>query len=126
MECSKSPSEILSIYIIPVRTLRVTSCSRIARSCSMDNTKSTRSYQYEVATKQNPVSVLSTNNEVHHHDVQIQVRQLEHEADASFCGRQRELLSRSQEGNQALEDQREKWVTEVQQYGDEMRNCNTA
>ena len=43
----------------------------------------------------------------------MQVRQLEHEADARFSTRQRELLSRwSQEANQAPEDQREILVTE--------------
>ena len=44
----------------------------------------------------------------------IQVRQLEHEADARFSLRQRELLSRfSQEVNQALENQRDIMVTKV-------------
>ena len=44
----------------------------------------------------------------HNDSVQMQVRQLEHEADARFSQRPRELFSRfSQEAHQALEDQRE-------------------
>ena len=50
----------------------------------------------------------------HNDNVQLQVRQLEHEADARFSQRQRELFARiSQEADQALEDQREKLVTEA-------------
>ena len=46
--------------------------------------------------------------------MQKQVRQLEQETDLRFSQRQRELLSRfSQEGDQALEDQRQNFVTEV-------------
>ena len=50
----------------------------------------------------------------HNYNVQMRVRQLEHEAYARFSQRQMELLSRfSQGANQALERQREILVTEV-------------
>ena len=62
----------------------------------------------------NLVNTLGRNNEAHNYNVQMQVRELEHEADARFSQRQRELLSRfPQEAHQALENQREMWGTEV-------------
>ena len=64
--------------------------------------------------RQNLVNTLTGNNEAHDYNVQMEVRQLEHEADARFSQRQRELLSRfSQEAKQALENQRDSLVTEA-------------
>ena len=61
------------------------------------------------------LSILSArNNEALNSNVQMQVRQLEHEEDARCSLRPREPLSRcSDETNQALEDRREILVTEV-------------
>ena len=42
----------------------------------------------------NLVNTPARSNEAHNNNVQLQVRQLEHEADARFHQRQRELLSR--------------------------------
>ena len=57
---------------------------------------------------------LRRNNESHTYKVQMQVRQLEHKADARFSQRQQELLSRFSDGaNQGFKDQREILVTEV-------------
>ena len=68
----------------------------------------------EAAAKQNIVSTLARNSEAHEFHVQMQVRQLEHEADARCSQRQMELLSRfSQQAIQALEDQGDIRVTEV-------------
>ena len=41
-------------------------------------------HHYEVAARQNLDSTLAINNETHHSKVLLQVRQLEHEADARF------------------------------------------
>ena len=72
--------------------------------------------QYEAAARKNFVKTLARNTEAHNDNVQVQVRQLEHEADARFSQRQMELLSRfSLEGTQALEDQRDRH----QKHGDE-------
>ena len=98
-------------------------------------------HQYEAVARQNLVNTLVRHNEVHNYNVQMQVRQLEQEAYARFPQRQRELLSRqleqeaharfpqrqrelssrfSQEANQALEDQREIYVTKgtSEKYGE--------
>ena len=72
------------------------------------------SHQYEEAARQHLVNILTRNHEANNYYVQMQVRQLEHEADARFSKRQRELLSRfSQEENEALDNQRDILVTEV-------------
>ena len=73
--------------------------------------------QYEAAAKQNigqtRVSALARNHEAHNYNVQMQVRQLEHEPDARFL-RHRELSSKfSQEENQALENQLQILVTDA-------------
>ena len=69
---------------------------------------------HQQAVMQNLVNTVARNNEAHNDNVQMQVQQLEHEADARFSQRQRHFLPRfSQEANQALEDQREILVTEV-------------
>ena len=66
----------------------------------------TATHQYEAAARQNLVSALARSDEAHNYNVQMQVRQLEQEADARFFERQRELSSRfSQKANQALENQ---------------------
>ena len=71
-------------------------------------------HQYEAAARQHLVKTLARNNEAHKYNVQVQVHQPEHEADARFSQRERELPSRfSQESNQGLEDQREMLETEV-------------
>ena len=67
-------------------------------------------HQYEVAARQNLVSVLARNHEAQNCNVQVQVGQLEREADARFSQRQGIVTRFSQE---ALEDQREILVTEV-------------
>ena len=57
---------------------------------------------------------INGHKEAHTYNVQMQVRQLEHEAYARFSQRQREQLSRfSQEANQTVVNQRELLVTEV-------------
>ena len=71
-------------------------------------------HQYEAVARQNFVNTLTRNNEAHNHDVPMKVRQLEHEADAWFSKRQRELFTRlCPEANQALENQPEILVMEV-------------
>ena len=66
-------------------------------------------HQCAAAATQNLVNTVARNNEAHSYNVQMQVRQLEHEAGARFLQRPRELSSRfSQEANQ-----REVLVTEV-------------
>ena len=71
-------------------------------------------HQCEVVAMQNLASALARNYEAHNYIEPMQVRQLEHEADARFSQRQSELLPRfSQEANQALENQREIVVAEV-------------
>ena len=73
-----------------------------------------RRHQYEAAARQSLVNTLARNSEAHNYNVQIQVRQVEQEADARFSQRLRELLFRCSQGaNQALEDQREILVMEV-------------
>ena len=63
---------------------------------------------------QHAVSTLARNYEAHNYNVQMQVRQPEHQADARLSQRHWELLSRfSQEANQALENQRDILVEEV-------------
>ena len=60
------------------------------------------------------IHTLARNSETHSYNVQMQVRQLEHEGDARFAQRQKELLSRfSQEANQALGDLRDTLVKNV-------------
>ena len=67
----------------------------------------------EAAARQNLVNALARNDEAHTYNVQMQTRQPEHEADARFSRRHKELLSRfSQEANQALENQRDIFVKE--------------
>ena len=67
-------------------------------------------HQYEAAARQKFVTILARLSEAHDYNVQMQVRQLEHEAHARISQKQRELLSRfSQEANEALEDQRQMW-----------------
>ena len=41
-------------------------------------------HQHEVAARENLVNAVTRNNEAHNYNVQMQVRQLEHEADARF------------------------------------------
>ena len=58
--------------------------------------------------------LLPLKNEVHNINMQMQARQIEHDAGARFSQGQRELLSRfSQDADQALEDQRDILATEV-------------
>ena len=60
-------------------------------------------HQYEAAARQTLVNSLARNNEAHNCNVQVQVRHLEHEADARLSQRPREFLSLlSQAANQAL------------------------
>ena len=60
--------------------------------------------QCEAAARQNLVNTLARRNEARNYNVQMQ---LEHEADARFSQRQRELLSRlCQQAYQALENHR--------------------
>ena len=67
--------------------------------------------QCEAASRQNLVNTLARRNEARNYNVQTQ---LEHEADARFSQRQRELLSRlCQKAYHALENHREHLVTEV-------------
>ena len=71
-------------------------------------------HRYEAAARQNLVNTLARHSEVDKYNVQMQVRQLEQEADTRYSHRQRELLSRfSQEAKQSLEHQRDNLVTEV-------------
>ena len=71
-------------------------------------------HQYEAAARQNLVNTMARSDETHNCNVQMHVRQREHEADSRFSQRQRDLLSRfSQEANHALANQREILVTEV-------------
>ena len=68
----------------------------------------------KAAARQNLDDTLTRNNEADNYNVQMQVRQLEHESDARLSQSQREVSSRfSQEATQALEDQRENLVTEA-------------
>ena len=48
----------------------------------------TATHQHEAAARQNIASALARNNEAHHYDVQMHVRQFEREADARFSQRQ--------------------------------------
>ena len=48
-------------------------------------------HQCEAAARQHLVSVLARQSEAHHDNVQVQVRQLAHDADARFSQRQRGL-----------------------------------
>ena len=69
-------------------------------------------HQYEAAARHNLVNTLARVHEVHNYKVQMQVRQLEQEADARLS--QRGRVSRfSQEANQAVGNQPENLVTEV-------------
>ena len=72
------------------------------------------SHQYEAAARQNLVNTLARSGEAHIDHVQMHNEQFEHEADARFSQRPRELLSRfSQEAYQALEEERDNLATEV-------------
>ena len=81
-------------------------------------------HRYEAAARQNLVSALARDTEGHSFNEQMQVRQLEQEANARFSHGLNELLYRfSQDANQALEDQLSNLVTEVTRCdGCEMSN----
>ena len=65
-------------------------------------------HQNEEAARQNLVNTLARNSEVHTYILQMQVRQLEQEADARCSQRQKKRRP-----NKAVENQRENLVTEV-------------
>ena len=69
--------------------LRVISAKRLGVLCFINKDN----FLHEAAAKQNLVSALARNNEAHKYNVQMQVRQLENEADARFFHRPMELSS---------------------------------
>ena len=104
---------------IPVHTSGFTSSSWASRNCSFGDTTSTRSSErlarnsftcFDSTTKddfalplistkrlrQNLVSALAKHHEAHNYYVQMQVRQLEQEADARLSQRQRKLVSQAE------------------------------
>ena len=122
------PSQILGNYRIPLRTLkvylqcldlkkRVKLFTQRAREVLHDREAARRAlfhklghflaatHHHGAAPRQNLVSTLARIDIAHNYNVQMPVRQLEHEAGAQVSQKQKELLSRFP--NQALEDQRE-------------------
>ena len=61
--------------------------------CEIGLAKQFFTHQFKVAARQPLVKVVVRNNEVHNHDVQMRVRQLEEDADAGFSRHQEELLT---------------------------------